>query len=240
MVINKRALVCACLVLVGSCMRMEAVTLFDKNLNEYHIPSHIIYSSHYRATWTDLLKTVGVLGGIVGVGFAIKVCYDYFHWTDARIIQWAREKLAEIRDRYTFINSTTSQLRPQDAVFIDLFTNFGLNTNSSMDSTLRAAGPLHSAVDRMLTDFNTLCSIIEECGKRKLVHNSLIEEALEHARLLGPIINMIRQTKEYKKEAVEIEKLKNSREQLHTQQAALCNQIAHNHNHDTVVIVEKK
>lgn len=236
MVINKRALICACLVLVGSCMRMEADFYIDNNGRAHKIHCE-------PATWTDLLKTVGVIGGIVGVGFAIKVCYDYFHWTDARIMQWAREKLTEIRDRYTFINSTTSQLRPEETAFIDLFTNFGLNTNSSMDSTLRAAGPLHSAVDRMLTDFNTLCSIIEECGKRKLVNNSLIAESLEHARLLEPIIHMILQTKEYKKEAVEIEKLKNSREQLHTQQAVLCNQIAHqldHHSHDTVVIVEKK
>lgn len=236
MAMHKKILAAVGLILVFSAVQTEAFGPFD---NYIYIYKNKKFSPHQCLTCArkDFLATVGVVGLVAGSIYAIKACYDYFHWTDWRIERWARTTMAEIHERYLFIDNLKTDLQPHNAIFIERLTDFGLNTkNSSLDHILRAAAPLHAAVDSMSTDFASLCTIIKECGKRHFISSRLVDDSLAQARLLQNIIAIVCQTKEYKKEAVEIEKITNGRLSVQLQQQALMQSM---HQHNVVVVIEE-
>lgn len=237
MTFHKKIVACAGLVLILSATQIDAT-------RTYYIRGHLIpYTTTYACPGScrDFLATVGAIGLIAGSCYALKACYDYFVWPEERIEQWERDRIVEIQERNNFVNSLT-ELDSHSAALIERLSDFGLNAkNSSLDHVLKAAAPLHSAVDSLCTDFKALCTIIEGCGRRHCINDRLIDDALAEARLLEDIIAAVCQTKEYKKEAVEIEKITNGRLSIKLQEAAVMQNMRDMRElEETVIIVEEK
>ncbi|MCL5436284.1 MAG: hypothetical protein M1549_00190 [Candidatus Dependentiae bacterium] len=181
-------------------------------------------------TWEQIGTTLGIVGGITGLAAGAIALYNHYHWTDERIVEWSRKATATIEARYNFLTGL-EKLDQTKPTFIEIVSNFGMQTNSGLDDVLKAAGPLHSAVKRMHRDLKELCLVITECGNRHLIEHSYLDHATRYARLLSRTVRAIIGLKEYKMEMIELEKIMNSRESLALQNASLITQLMHQHEH---------
>lgn len=201
--IFKSVLASLLFILSISTMHTDAMqTIFVADLNTMGV-SHI--------TGKDVLAACGVIGIITASGYAIYKIFDVFYWTRKRTEKWAYKAIQEIESRNAFTKEITD-FSEHNMKLIELATNFGFRTKQSgFDCVLQAAAPLHSTVNSLTYDIQTLCSIIKECGRKHFIAGNLIDNTLRFARLLKEIVYIICNTNEYKKEAVEIEKITNGR-----------------------------
>lgn len=172
-------------------------------------------------TGNDLFTTFMTAGFLTASCYAIKMGFDHFYWTRKNTEQWAYKQMRDIDLRNNFVKQITD-ISEHNSKFIELTTNFGLHTpHSGYDTVLQAAAPLHSATNSMTRDFRILCAIIKECGKKRLVESRLIDDVLTLARFIEKIVTIIRNTQEYQKEALEIERINNWRYSFRRHKAKL-------------------